>query len=476
MNTRLSRICCFLILFLVGCATEKQQLSSSSPEALASYAEGVRLTQQFYLSEARNVFQEAVGHDSTFAMAWARLAIVEASARNEVKARDHIARALAYSARATRGEQLFVRMWERRIAFANDEAAILADSLIALYPEDPEPYLFRGEIHELFQHLDSALVLYHAASDLDSTYASAAMTLGYAYSAMNDQAKALEYMGRYIRLVPGAADPRASYADLLVRVGHYDEAIEQYRQSLNLKSDYWYAINQIGSVYKILGKLQAAGAQFDEGFRYMPQSEQLEAARIAAHADLNNRAGRHAEAIAMFEKALSIDSTNLGAMFGIGTAYLELGNTAMATAALDNAKAELARLNLLESQAMLGYYLAESKLYTEKGDYESARTSNQAALEVSTPLTRTVVFRQLAEIALREGQLEEAFEACEQALSVNPNSPEALFTLTKAYIAQGDARMTAEIGGRLLNLWKDADPDFVQAKQLRRLLERSQAL
>ncbi len=476
MSAKPLRTYFFLLVLLAGCAGDEQRLSSSSPEALSAYAEGVHMTQQFYLTEARTAFERAIGHDSSFGMTWARLAIVEASAHDEVKAREHIALALVHSTAATRGEQFFIRMWERRISYDNETAAVLADSLISLHPENPETYLFRGQIHELFQHLDSALVLYHAASNLDTTFAPAAMTLGYAYSTMNDQQKALDYMARYIRLVPGAADPRASYADLLLRVGRYDEAVEQYRQSLNLKPDYWYAINQIGNVYRILGKLKAAGTQFDEGFRHMPQSEQLEAARMTAHAELNNRAGRHAEAITMYASALATDSTNLGAAYGLVTAYLESGNTALATAALDKAEAQLDRLNLLESQAMIGFHLVQAKLFIAKKDYAAARRACKQALETSTPLTRPAVFRHLAEIAIQEGDVEEALDACEEALHVNPNSPEALLTLTKAYATQGDARMTAEIGGRLLTLWKDADADFVQVKQLRQLLARSQSL
>jgi tetratricopeptide (TPR) repeat protein len=122
---------------------------------------------------------------------------------------------------------------------------------------------------------------------------------------------------------------------------------------------------------------------------------------------------------------------------------------------------------------MLGYYVAEAKLHTEKQGYGEARTSCERALEFSTPLTRPVVFRQLAEIAIKDGSLDDAFDACEEALSINQNSPEALLTLTKVYAALGDSRMTNEIGGRLLVLWKDADADFVQLQTLHQLLSRS---
>ena len=71
---------------------------------------------------------------------------------------------------------------------------------------------------------------------------------------------------------------------------------------------------------------------------------------------------------------------------------------------------------------------------------------------------------------MRERRYEEAFDACEEALRVNPNYPEPLVTLVKTYHAKGDAAMSKEIGGRLLGFWKDADPDFLNLRDLQQLL------
>ena len=52
------------------------------------------------------------------------------------------------------------------------------------------------------------------------------MSLGYAYSRVGELEKAAVQMQKYIRLAPDAADPRASYADILVYIGRYDEALD----------------------------------------------------------------------------------------------------------------------------------------------------------------------------------------------------------------------------------------------------------
>ncbi len=460
----------FSMASFTGCGKEEARLSTSSAEAVAAYNEGVRLTNNFYYAEAHNMFENAISYDSAFALAWARLAVIEFNTQNETKAYEHVARALELSAGATLREQLFVRMWERQIHFASKEAAVIADSLIEMNPDDPEPYVFRGQLFELEHNLDAAVKLYRKAGALDTLYAPAAMTLGYAYSALNEQEKALGYMERYIRLVPGAADPRASYADLLLRVGRYDDALEQYRQSLQLKPDYWYAINQIGNVYRILGRLNEAGKQFDLGFTFIPHSRQLEASHIAADAELEIRRGRYQEAIDLYTNALSLDSTNLGASYGMVFALAELKRLDESESMLERVGEELDRRNLEESQAMVGFNLTKAKILAEQGRLDEARGACEEALGFTSPLTRPSVFRQIAEIAIKQGAVEEALDACEEALSVNPNSPEALLTLTKAYSARKDIRMTHEIGNRLLQLWKDADIDFVGLKELRKLL------
>ena len=77
---------------------------------------------------------------------------------------------------------------------------------------------------------------------------------------------------------------------------------------------------------------------------------------------------------------------------------------------------------------------------------------------------------QMAEVYRREKLFDAALDACEQALSLNPNSPEALLALVRTYHDQGDRRMTSEIGNRLMAFWAHADPDYQNRIELMKLL------
>ena len=302
------------------------------------------------------------------------------------------------------------------------------------------------------------------------------MSLGYAFSTIGDQEKAVAQMERYIRLAPDAADPRASFADILLRVGRYEEATEQYRKSLELKPDYWYSANQIGGIYMVRGMLKAAEDQFHKGLASFPQSDQLKATHLALDGNLNTLRGLYKEAIQQYRQALELDSSNSEAAYGLVNSLKKIKDFRRARDVLAGIREDLARKNLLQSQFMLRYFLVYSRVLLDEGELENSRSLCDSALEFSSTLSRGHVFRQVAEIDLSEKRYEDAFDACEEALQVNPNLPEPLFTLVKIYHAKGDVVMTKEIGDRLLEFWKDADSDFQTLHELRMLLGTGKTL
>jgi tetratricopeptide (TPR) repeat protein len=460
-------------LSLAGCGREKK-LTSASADAIREYREGVAQWEKFYFPEAKRSFEDALRHDSTFALAWCRLAMVDAASGSAGNAAGAMKEAVRLSGGATQREQLFIAMWHYRLEFDNDRAASAADSLIRLYPDEKEAYLFRGALYEeLDKNYDAALGCYGKAVDADSGYAQAVMSLGYAYSTLGNQQKAVELMQRYIRLAPDAADPRASYADLLVRAGRYDEALEQYRKALELKPDYWYAVREIGTVYSILGRLKEAEEQFHRSLSLLPPGPEIEAAHLVADASLDYKRGKYREASELFRRALGIDSVNYAAAEGLVRTLGKLKDFGGAGEVLRGISRVLAQRHLTSSTAMLSYHLTHAGLLTDEGDYAGALGACDSAAGYSLPLTRAAVERQRAQTHFAAGAMEDALDDCGRALEVNPNSPVVLLTLVRIYHRNGDTRMTGEIGVRLQSLWANADSDFDDRNELFRLMGKS---
>ncbi len=464
-----------LSLLSFSCGDETR-ITTTSQEALQLYNEGVGHLQKFYYTEAKSAFERAAQTDSSFAMAFARLAMVHHRNENEAAASAEIANALRKSATASRYEQMFIRMLDHWYHYRHGEAGAVADSMISVYPKEAEIYVLRGNIFEYTKNFDAALEMYRAGVEADTSYAPATMSLGYAHSSRGDLDKAIEAMERYIRLVPNEADPRASLADILSRVGRYDDALEQYQKSLDIKPGYWYSIARLGDVYTVWGRLKAAERQFDLGMQQRVMNNQLRASHLAIEGVLHYLRGNYEETTRLCEQSLALDSTNARAAFVRVHALLKLKNFKEAEEMIREIRQELSRRNLSESMAMLEFHLLRAEFFEEQNMFSEALAACDSAMEYGSEFTRSEVYRELADILLKQGQYERAFDALEGALRYNSNSPEALLILAKVYKATGDRQMAQEIGSRLLELWKDADPDYQNLIELKKILGRSRAV
>ena len=143
-----------------------------------------------------------------------------------------------------------------------------------------------------------------------------------------------------------------------------------------------------------------------------------------------------------------------------------------AQAATDRIHEEFTRRGLLGSPSMAGYFYSRSVLLMRRGELGGALAMCDSAMNYTVPLQRGQIYRQMAEVYMRARDFEPALEACEEALTISPNAPEILLTLTRVYSAKGDRRMTAEIGGRLLKFWQGADPDYENRREVLRLVGR----
>jgi tetratricopeptide (TPR) repeat protein len=320
--------------------------------------------------------------------------------------------------------------------------------------------VFRGNIYEMDKNYDAAIRSYLKALDVDSAYAPAVMKLGYAYSSQGDQQKAIAAMQRYIRLVPEAADPRASYADLLLRAGRYDDALDQYQKSMELKSDYWYSIQRIGEIYAVQGRLREAKEQFHKAIALLPKRGTMEAADRVADGNLDFLRGNYEGALKQFQEAIQIDTTLWDAAGGVALSLAKLGKFSEAKEVVERIRVELERRHLTDAPRMAGYHLIRAKVLTEQGVYDEALAACEQSVQFAAPFERGSAYLQTADVLLRQKDYERAIDACEEALGVLPNNPFVLLTLLKIYRAKGDVRMTAEIGSRLLKFWEHADPDF----------------
>ncbi len=207
----------------------KIPITTPSDSARALLLRGRTLNESLKPHEAYALFQQAVAIDTTFAFGEYSLAATAPTARD---ATEHLQRALRLADHASAGEQLLVRSLQARKQGRPDRARQLADSLVALYPNDERAHWTRGNACSAQQQYECAIAEFRAAIAISPTYSLAYNQLGYVYRSAGRLPEAETAFQQYIALVPNDTNPYDSYAELLMAAGRFDESIAQYRKAL----------------------------------------------------------------------------------------------------------------------------------------------------------------------------------------------------------------------------------------------------
>jgi tetratricopeptide (TPR) repeat protein len=240
-----------------------------------------------------------------------------------------------------------------------------------------------------------------------------------------------------------------------------------------VRPTYWYSMQRIGDISSLLGRLKQSEAYYDSSLALRPAGRQIEVLRLVIWGRLDILRADYKAAAEKFRSALAIDSTSGDAAYRLVYAMVRLGDLEAAEDLREGIRVELMRRNLFESPSRAGYELMRSLVLRERGKFDEALAACDLALQYSVPLSRAYIFNERAEVHLRAKEYERALDACEEALALNPNSPDVLLTLVKVYHAKKDVKMTVEIGGRLLALWAGADPDFSPLRELQQIIGRT---
>jgi hypothetical protein len=164
--------------------------------------------------------------------------------------------------------------------------------------------------------------------------------------------EALAKMKQLIQDSPQDYQTRTTYADLLAADGKYDEAIYQYKQALSVKSDFDFALHNLGSAYKNL----AAELQKKENDKF-----DKDPSYTRDYTQVKEVLGQSAEA---FEAALKTErfANNIDVLFELVNIFDIQDNK-------DKLKTYLTKIESLEKTiddeaALYNYYLSLVKVYS----------------------------------------------------------------------------------------------------------------
>jgi len=435
----------------------KIPVTTSSAEARTEFLQGRDLSEKLKITDSIAHFQKAASLDPGFAAAELNLALTAPTGKEFF---DHLNKAVSLAEKASNGERLLILATE---AGANNNAVQqkeYLDQLVAAYPNDERAHLNLGNYYFGQQDFPKAIEHYKKATELDPSYSTAFNILGYAYRQNVDYANAEKAFQRYIELIPKDPNPYDSYAELLLKMGRFDDSIAQYRKALEIDPNFINAHQGIAMDLLYSGKAGQAAAELANIAKKARTDGERRTGLFAltvVHAD----AGKMANALSDVDEqyALGEKTNDVPAMAfdrGLkGNILLEMGKP-------DQAKGEFERgVELVEGSSLsqgikdnakLVHHYNLARVALGKKDVAAAKSEADAFRKGASVSKNPAQAKQAHEldgiIALAEKDYEKAAAELQQA---NQQNPQNLYRLCQAYQGKGDAEKAKESCARAAN-------------------------
>jgi tetratricopeptide (TPR) repeat protein/predicted Ser/Thr protein kinase len=221
-------------------------VTTRSPEAYRYYLEGLDYGHKLYSTEAQKSLEKALEFDSTFAMAYCRLA--ELKEGEEEKRLT--AKAVKYSGKASQKERDYIKGWETYVSGNYSQAVKELKKMAERYPDEKEAFYTLGFIYyQNLRQYQEAVHYFNQAIQIDPLYKLAYNQLAYAYNDMGEFDKSIRAIDKYIELGPDEANPYDSRADLYAWNGKLGQAIDSYKKALEIKPDFFMSLSKLGHMY-----------------------------------------------------------------------------------------------------------------------------------------------------------------------------------------------------------------------------------
>jgi tetratricopeptide (TPR) repeat protein len=423
----------------------KIPVTTSSDEARKEYLAGRDLQEKLRITDSIAHFDKAISLDPNFALAELNRANVSPTAKEFF---EHLKKAAALADKASDGERMLIQANEAGANGDPTKQKEILEKLVSAYPNDERAHFNLGGYYFGQQDFTQAISHYKRATELAPDYSTAFNILGYAYRQNEAYSDAENAFKKYIELIPNDPNPYDSYAELLLKMGRFDEAITQYNKALAIDSNFINSHFGIAAALTYKGKPADAQAELQK----MSDKARTDGERRTAlfgQAVVAIDSGKLDQALAEVEKEYAIAQKNNDAANMNGDLQLK-ANILLEAGKYDAAKQAFEQAVKTTTDSGLSQAVKDNA--ARFSHYNFARVA-VAKKDLATAKTETETFRKGAEAAKNANQLKQAHElagrialeeknydaALAELGQANQQNPDVLYLTAQAYKAKGDA-------------------------------------
>jgi tetratricopeptide (TPR) repeat protein len=482
-------------------------VTTASAEAQAFYDQGVAYLHSYFWIEAARSFRQASRLDPKLALAHLGLSRVATALEDKAAARSELAMAEALATGTTPREQRRVALRRVQLDALEDLPSVAKhaaykkalDEALGRDMSDVELWLLRGNTEEASaagrgqRGGASSVAFYERALAVSPGHFAAHHYLVHSHEMLGRIDDALRHGEAYVRLAPGIPHAHHMWAHDLRRVGRTRDAIAEFRKANELEIAYYAAegipaeldwhhqhnLDLLATSHQHQGQMREAEELMRRSFAMPPPYEYSAFNKKEWPGFLMGR-GRLEEARGA---ARALVASRFAAARSLG--HVTLAQTAIATGALDEARAEAAlaerELDAVEPGSWSARGALQPYLDLVKGSLllRTEPTAGRMLLEDVGSRLRALpgpdawmqalfVLESIARTARAASHWELAESMARQMLEHDPAYAGGHYALGLAAEQRGDTAASQEAFETAALLWSTADGDLPELQRVRR--------
>lgn len=408
-------------------------VTTSSQTAYRFYLEGTKLYSKMYWEDAKNAFNLSLEYDTTFAMVYYYLSQLGDSKQ--------IYRAMRYIDRTSRKERLYILSRNQMVEGYIDSSITILKQLVASFPDEKiafysisECFLFKRDYASAISYLDSTLLI-------DSTFKLAYNQLAYSYNKLGETERSITSIDAYIRLASDEANPYDTRGDIYLSNGRTKEAIESYKQALNIKPDFSISYIKLGHAFFMLQNLDSAEIYYKKANRSKDYLIRAEARLYLACLPIMS--GQFNKALNMLDDNITADivenNEEYYSSYSFTKAYI-LKTLNRNEEALQELKSSVAISKITFPQLLANSYsfyaemLAQcGKLYEAQEVIDNIKNILSKKKHIKSPISYS-----MGALSSSRGEYDIAIEYYEQSLREDMYELPGRFAIGKIYLEKGE--------------------------------------
>jgi tetratricopeptide (TPR) repeat protein len=343
-------------------------VTTHSLEAYRYYLEGMAYYNKWYSTEAAKSFRKALEFDSTFAMAYYRLA--DLTWENE-----SVVKAVEYSDKVSQKEKRYIKSLEARKSENYERAIAELQKIEERYPQEKEVFYQLGVCYREVGEYEEAIRQWNKAIEIDPLYKRAYGELAYFYDDIGDFDKSIWAINEYISIAPNEATPYDLRGALYALHGKMDQSIESYKKACEIKPG--FSTSKLGHMYLFKRKYETAESCYQKLSSSAEKDSRSEGRTYLAYIPLYQ--AKLEEALGVLDDGIAADRMekvegwwNTDKYVLKATIYVQKKNLDLALRELEKCEEIWHRLFPDCGPSCLGYSAYYVQLLAENDDFEKA--------------------------------------------------------------------------------------------------------